>query len=123
MKISGSFSSIKFQESLQKVSAKHNIHLQAYSSLGSFSQSKILKNKIINQISQRFEYQFSFYCISLLYHFRYSVSPAQIVLKWLIQTGWGVLPKSSNPEHIKQNINLGFELDKKDLNKISKLGS
>ena len=52
---------------------------------------------------------------------RYSASPAQVVLRWLTQKGWGVIPKSRNPQHIKENINLHFNLKKNDYDKISKL--
>ena len=54
---------------------------------------------------------------------RYSLSPAQVVLIWLIAGGWGVIPKSSNPEHIKENFDLSFKISKKDLRKISDLAS
>ena len=54
---------------------------------------------------------------------RLSVSPAQIVLKWLTVKGWSVLPKSSNPQHLRENINLGFDMDQKYIDKLSSLAS
>ena len=41
------------QEALKTFSLKHNIQLQAYSSLGSNSNSRVLKNKVINQIAKK----------------------------------------------------------------------
>ena len=41
------------QDSLKAYSVKHNIQLQAYSSLGSHSNSRILKNKLINQLAKK----------------------------------------------------------------------
>ena len=55
--------------------------------------------------------------------FRYSVTPAQIVLKWLISDGWSVLPKSSNPTHIAENIDMSFTINKKDKFKLSNLNT
>ena len=92
------------QDDLKQFADDHKIQLQAYSSLGSHSQSRILKNKMINDISKK-----------------HSVSPAQVVLKWLVESGWSVIPKSTNPVHIKQNIDLAFELNKKDLLRIENL--
>ena len=40
----------------------------------------------------------------------YGVSPAQIVLKWAVEKGVVVLPKSSDPDHIESNIDL-FDWD------------
>ena len=55
--------------------------------------------------------------------FRLSVSPAQVILKWLITEGWSVLPKSSNPRHIEENIKLDFNIDKKTRDILSSLSS
>ena len=54
---------------------------------------------------------------------RYSVSPAQVVLRWLIDGDWSVIPKSSNPQHIRENFDLSFKISRKDLMKISNLSS
>ena len=41
----------------------------------------------------------------------HGVSSAQVILRWDIQNGVIVMPGSSNPEHIKENLDIfGFEL-------------
>ncbi|MFI0235513.1 aldo/keto reductase [Streptomyces sp. NPDC016845] len=49
-------------------------------------------------------------------------TPAQVVLRWHIQLGNVVIPKSVTPSRIKENIDVfGFELDTEDLGAISAL--
>jgi 2,5-diketo-D-gluconate reductase A len=47
---------------------------------------------------------------------KYGVAEAQILLRWGLQKGYGILPKSTNPDRIRQNIDLfSFELDAGDM--------
>lgn len=47
---------------------------------------------------------------------KYGVTEAQVLLRWGIQKGFGVLPKSLNPARMRQNIDLfGFEIDAADM--------
>lgn len=47
---------------------------------------------------------------------KYGVSEAQVLLRWGIQKGYAVLPKSASAERIRQNIDLfGFEIDDADM--------
>lgn len=49
-------------------------------------------------------------------------SPAQVVIRWHLQRGFIVFPKSSNPERIAQNFDvLDFELTGEEVEKISAL--
>jgi 2,5-diketo-D-gluconate reductase A len=48
-------------------------------------------------------------------------SPAQVMLRWGIQHGRSVIPKSTNPARIAKNIDLGFELSADDLARIDAL--
>ena len=53
---------------------------------------------------------------------RHGVTPAQAVLRWHLQLGNIVIPRSSNPGRIAQNLDLfGFELDQDDLDQIAGL--
>ena len=53
---------------------------------------------------------------------KYNVSEAQILLRWGIQKGYAVLPKSANAERMRQNIDLfGFEIDDQDMAAIAKM--
>lgn len=53
---------------------------------------------------------------------KYDKSPAQVMLRWAIQRGIVVLPKSVHIERMEQNFNVfDFELSKDDMYKISKL--
>lgn len=47
---------------------------------------------------------------------KYGVSEAQLLLRWGIQNGYAVLPKSLNPERMRQNLDLfGFAIDETDM--------
>ncbi|WP_371226018.1 aldo/keto reductase [Roseovarius sp. 2305UL8-3] len=47
---------------------------------------------------------------------KYGVSEAQLLLRWGVQNGYAVLPKSLNPDRMRQNISLfGFEIDDSDM--------
>ncbi len=52
----------------------------------------------------------------------HSVSSAQVILRWDLQRGIVVIPGSSNPEHIKENLDLfGFELTDEEMDAINAL--
>lgn len=51
---------------------------------------------------------------------RYNKSPAQIVLKWIIQKGLITVPRSTSYDHLKENIEIfDWELDSNDINQIN----
>jgi len=53
---------------------------------------------------------------------KYGVSEAQVLLKWGLQQGFAIIPKSSNQDRIKQNIDLdSFEIDESDMQKLSSI--
>ncbi len=53
---------------------------------------------------------------------KHGVTPAQAVLRWHLQVGTVVIPKSVTPERISANIDLfGFELDDQDLAAVAGL--
>ena len=50
------------------------------------------------------------------------VSAAQVILRWDLQRGIVVIPGSSNPEHIKENLDLfSFELSEEEMQQINAL--
>ena len=52
----------------------------------------------------------------------YGKTPAQVILRWHIQAGYVVIPGSSNPEHIAENIDIfGFSLSDEDMKDIEGL--
>ncbi len=52
----------------------------------------------------------------------YGVSSAQVILRWDLQRGIVVIPGSSNPDHIKENLDLfGFELSDEEMARINAL--
>ena len=67
--------------------------------------AKLLGDETITQIAQA-----------------HGVSSAQVILRWDLQRGIGVIPGSSNPEHIRENLDLfGFELTDEEMAKITAL--
>lgn len=53
---------------------------------------------------------------------KYSKTPAQILLRFLTQKGIAVIPRSSNPEHIRENIAVfDFSLTAKEMTLLSSL--
>ncbi|MEV6880439.1 aldo/keto reductase [Streptomyces sp. NPDC051135] len=91
------------QHTSREVHAKQGIATEAWSPLG--SGKGILDIPAIVAIAQK--------------HGR---TPAQVVLRWHLQLGNVVIPKSVTPSRIKENIDVfGFTLDDEDLAAISAL--
>ena len=52
----------------------------------------------------------------------HGVSAAQVILRWDLQRGIVVIPGSSNPDHIRENLDLfGFELTEDEMRQIAAL--
>lgn len=92
----------------------NNIKVTAFSPLGSGDRAKemkaenepsLLENETINRIAEKHE-----------------VHPAQILIKWAVQRGTAVIPKSTSENHIISNLESEeITLDEEDLKEISKL--
>jgi len=53
---------------------------------------------------------------------KYSVSPAQVLIRWSTQKGYIVIPKSVTEARIKENFNVfGFSLSKEEIEGLGKL--
>jgi 2,5-diketo-D-gluconate reductase A len=82
---------------------QHDIAIESYSPLG--SGSGILDNAVIGGIAKK-----------------HGKSPAQAILRWHLQQGLIVIPKSVHAERIQANIDVfDFELDEDDMAAIGKL--
>jgi len=91
-----------FQSALLEFCNENNIKLEAYSPL---AHGEILQEKLILSLAKK-----------------YSCSPSQISLAWLIEKGIIVIPKASSEEHLKQNIqSLEIKLSKSDIKSIDSL--
>ena len=54
---------------------------------------------------------------------QYGRSAAQVALRWLLQKGAIVIPKSGSREHLQSNMDLvGWELSDQDMKEIDGLG-
>ena len=53
---------------------------------------------------------------------KYKKTNAQVILRWHIQKGYIIFPRSRNPIHIKENIDIfDFELSKEEIQEIDNL--
>jgi len=80
---------------------EHFIPISAHSSL---TKGEKLTDPIIQEISKN-----------------YNKTPAQIMLKWGIHNSYNVIPRSSNPAHIKENYDLNFTINQKHLDLLNNL--
>lgn len=93
---------------------EHGLLVTAYSPLGSSDRPEPLKaedeptlldNEVIDQIAEK-----------------HSATPAQILIAWAVARDTIVIPKSTNPERIRQNLESArLELDDGDLARIKSL--
>ncbi|MGW7518194.1 aldo/keto reductase [Streptomyces sp. NPDC054796] len=91
------------QDALRAFDAEHGIATEAWSPLG--RGNGVLDTAAVTQAAEK-----------------HGKSPAQIVLRWHIQLGNIVIPKSVTPSRIKENIDVfDFELDGDDLIEIGTL--
>lgn len=79
------------QPKLHAFCESKGIHLSGFSPLGSqgFLKSDLLKNPVINLVAEKL-----------------GKTPAQVALRWGIQKGHSVLPKTSNEARVKENFDI-----------------
>ncbi|XP_063419752.1 glyoxal reductase-like isoform X2 [Mytilus trossulus] len=94
------------QDNLICYCREKGIHFQAYSSLGtSVVENKLLSDETVKDIAKI-----------------HSKTTAQILLKWAVQQNIGVIPKSTNPDHIRENMDIfDFSLSQQDIDILNKL--
>ncbi|ANG96741.1 2,5-diketo-D-gluconic acid reductase [Brucella pseudogrignonensis] len=90
------------QDELRLFHSKHDIATEAWSPLG---QGTILENPTLKSIAEK-----------------HGKSVAQVILRWHIETGNIVIPKSVTPARIKENFDIfNFSLNGTDHDAITKL--
>ncbi|KAL0545129.1 hypothetical protein IC582_020273 [Cucumis melo] len=83
------------QDKLREYCKSKGIHLSGYSPLGSFGTASlfkgndVLQNPILKEIADKL-----------------GKTPAQVALRWGLQKGHSVLPKSTSESRIKENFNI-----------------
>lgn len=91
------------QDGLRRVDAEFGIATEAWSPLG--KGGELLRDQTIVGIAEK-----------------YGVTPAQVVIRWHLQVGNVVIPKSVTPERIRSNFDVfGFELADDDVAAIDAL--
>ena len=92
------------QPELREFHAEHGILTEAWSPL---AQGELLDDPVVAEIAEA--------------HGR---TPAQVILRWHVEVGNIAIPKSVNPERIKQNIEVfDFELSAGETDQLAQLGS
>jgi diketogulonate reductase-like aldo/keto reductase len=99
------------QREVQALNAEHGILTQAWSPIGGITfyrdgqHSSTLEDPVIGDIAKA-----------------YDKAPAQVMLRWHLQQGRSVIPKSTNPQRIAENIDVfDFELSTDELAAIDAL--
>ncbi|XP_063293388.1 uncharacterized oxidoreductase YtbE-like [Pelobates fuscus] len=78
---------------------ENGVHLQAYSSLGC---GNLLGKEDVKKVANV-----------------YRKTPSQVLLRWALRQGVGVIPKSSDPERIKDNFDVwDFDLTEEDMHEL-----
>lgn len=91
------------QEELREVHAQMGIATEAWSPLG---QGSLLKNDTVVSVAEK-----------------HGKTPAQVLIRWHMQLGNIVIPKSVTPERIVSNFDVfDFELSEQDMASVSELG-
>ncbi|MCV7279705.1 aldo/keto reductase [Mycolicibacterium flavescens] len=91
------------QEELREVHAQLGIATEAWSPLG---QGSLLSNETVTAVAEA-----------------HGKTPAQVLIRWHMQLGNIVIPKSVTPERIVSNFDVfDFELSEQDMASVSSLG-
>lgn len=92
------------QVKAKEIMDKYNVQIQAWAPFAE-GKNNLFNNKVLQSIGEK-----------------YNKSSAQVALRYLIQRGVSVLPKSTHKNRMKENIDVfDFELTSDDMNEISKL--
>lgn len=90
------------QRDVREVHERLGINIECYSPLGS---GAVLEDETIGEIAKK-----------------HGKEPAQVMIRWHLQQGFIVIPKSTHAERIRSNFDVfGFDLDQDDMDKIATL--
>lgn len=93
------------QRVLREFCQQNDIVLTAWSPLGGWDKNDLLENPVLCKIGKK-----------------YNKSAAQVIIRWDIQSGVVVIPKSSNKSRIWENFSVwDFQLDEEDMRCIAQL--
>ncbi len=96
------FNPFNYQKKLLDFCKENGIQLEGYTPL---ARSKRFDHPEVKKIAEK-----------------HSKTPAQILIRWAIQQNVIIIPKSSNPERIKENSNVfDLQLDDEDMKKLNSL--
>ncbi len=97
------FNPFLYQEELLRFCKGKGIQLEAYSPL---TRGHRLRHPAVLEVART-----------------YSTSPAQIMIRWGLQHGLVVIPKSARPERIRENSEVfDFEISPADMSRLDSLG-
>jgi len=93
------------QDDLRKKMAPHGTLIESWYPIG-HGDKGLIGEEIFNKLSKK-----------------YNKTNVQVILRWHIQKGIIVFPKSSNPKHIKENSEIfDFKLTDEEMKEIDKMG-
>lgn len=91
------------QKEMKRFCREHKIHFESWSPL--YRGEEVLEEPIIKELAKK-----------------HGKTPAQIILRWHLQEGSIVIPKSVHPERIRKNIDVfDFTLSDEDMELIASL--
>ena len=92
------------QKEIRKIMAENDVKLESWGPLGQ-GNAKLLSEPVIKEIAEN-----------------HNKNAGQVILRFEIQEGAIVFPKSTNPERIKSNMDIfDFELSDEEMNKLRAL--
>ena len=94
------------QEDLRKKVGKYGTIIESWYPIG-HGDKTLIDNEVFSKLGKK-----------------YNKTNVQIILRWHIQKGNVVFPKSSNPQHIKENSEIfDFNLTNEEMEEINKMGN
>jgi len=107
------FDPMKQHRALRRFCEHHGIVFQAYSLLGTqhlaqgHAINPVLEDETVKAIAEK-----------------YQKSPANVIIRWALQLGIPVLPRSNNPLHIRENIQLDdYHLTEEEMEAMDQIDS